>query len=358
MERTRATATASEGGVAEAAIATLGKGNAVDAVVAGVFAAAAAAPSVLFGPVQILFGGAGLGLRAVDGRVRQPGKGAPRPRGFTADQAVPPAARVGVPALPAALAAAIASSGAMTLAQVMAPAVAQASGPRKDLLRQIAQRGPAILATESVSGEIVAVCGRIAGGLVTRDDLEAVLPAIVPTQELALRGEVRRAAFIPWRESAIVTARQGSLGATRTEASLAGAYTQVVAAVDHRGLVAVACYERRDDGVPIEPLGVVAPFTASPVLRGQTRVRPGTPVPAAAPIALVRTAEEAVLDMALAVAGDPDGEQALGRSLDDWSNEASALTPSYDGTGALIGVILTKGTASLLTRRSSRATSA
>lgn len=350
MERTRATATASEGGVAEAAVATLGKGNAVDAVVAGVFAAAAAAPSVLFGPVQILFGGAGLGLRAVDGRVRQPGKGAPRPRGFTADQAVPPAARVGVPALPAALAAAIASSGAMTLAQVMAPAVAQASGPRKDLLRQIAQRGPAVLSAEAIASEIVAVCGRIAGGLVTRDDLEAVLPAIVPTQELALRGAARRAAFIPWRESAIHTARDGS-------PSLPGAYTHVVAAVDHRGLVAVACYERRDDGIAIEPLGLVAPFTASPVLRGQTRVRPGTPTPAAAPIALVRTAEEAALDMALAVAGDPDGEQALGRSLDDWSNEESALTPSYEGSGALIGVILTKGTATLLTRRSPRGTS-
>src|SRR5580704_7019434 len=150
MERVRAVATASEGVAAEAAIATLAKGNAVDAVVAGVFAAAAASPSVLLGPVQVLFGGAGLGLRAVDGRVRQAGKGAPRPRGFTPDQGVAPAARVGISALPAALAAAIASSGALTLAQVMAPAVAQASGARKDLLRKIAQRGPAALAAEAV----------------------------------------------------------------------------------------------------------------------------------------------------------------------------------------------------------------
>jgi hypothetical protein len=342
MDRTRATATASEGSVAEAAIATLGKGNAVDAVVAGVFAAAAASPSVLLGPVQILFGGAGLGLRAVDGRVRQAGKGAPRPRGFTAEQVVAPAARVGVSALPAALAAAVASSGAMTLAQVMAPAVAQAEGARKDLLRKIAQRGPAVLSSEAVAGEIVAVCGRIVGGIVTRDDLDAVLPVIVPAQERALSGAARRAAFIPWREAAL---------ASRSEPSLPGADTHVVAAVDHRGLVAVACYERRDDGVSIDALGLVAPFTASPVLRGQTRVRPGTPVPAPAPIALVRTTEEATLDMTLAVANDPDAEHALGLALDAWSSDASELAPSYKGPGALIGLILTKGTVSLLARR-------
>src|SRR5580693_5893890 len=99
--RHQALATASEGSAAEAASAMLVKGNAVDAVVAGVFAAAGAGASVLLGPVQIVFGGAGLGLRAVDGRVRQPGKGAPRPRGFTPEQTVAPAARVGVPALPA-----------------------------------------------------------------------------------------------------------------------------------------------------------------------------------------------------------------------------------------------------------------
>jgi hypothetical protein len=342
MERSRAVATASEGNVAEAATATLGRGNAVDAVVAGVFAAAAASPSVLLGPVQILFGGAGLGLRAVDGRVRQAGKGAPRPRGFTADQMVAPAARVGISALPAALAAAIASSGAMTLNQVLAPAIAQASGARKDLLRKIAQRGPSVLASEPIAGEIVAVCGRIAGGLVTRDDLDSILPVIVPAEEIALEGAARRAAFIPWREAAL---------ARRSEPSLPGAYVHIVAAVDHRGLVAVACYERPEDGVTIEPLGLVAPFAASPVLRSEPRVKPGTPTPTAAPIALVRTSEGAALDMALAVSGDPDGEHALGLALDAWSKEADVLAPAYNGKGALIGLIRTTGGASLLARR-------
>ena len=75
--------------VEAAAEELLGKGNAVDAVVAGVFAAAAISPGVLLGPVQILVGGAGAGLLAIDGRVRQPGIGAPRPRGFTTGDDIP-----------------------------------------------------------------------------------------------------------------------------------------------------------------------------------------------------------------------------------------------------------------------------
>src|SRR5580658_713944 len=93
----RAAACASESHVLDAARAALVRGHAVDAVVAGVFAAAARSPSVLLGPVQLLVGGAGTGLHAVDGRVQQPGKGLPRPRGFAPGEDVPRAARAGVP---------------------------------------------------------------------------------------------------------------------------------------------------------------------------------------------------------------------------------------------------------------------
>jgi len=337
MERTRAVATASDGVAAEAATALLGKGNAVDAVVAGVFAAAGASPSVLLGPVQILFGGAGLGLRAVDGRVRQGGQGAPRPRGFTSDQPVAPAARVGVSALAAALAAAVASSGASTLAQVLAPAIASSQGPRRELLKKIAQRGPSALLGEDIAGELVAACGRVAGGVLTRDDLDAVLPAIVPADEVPLPGPARRmASFAPWRRPS---------GAQ----PLGAGYVEVVAATDHRGLVAVACYERRDDGVLIEPLGLLAPLVASPVLRGEPRVRPGVPVEAAAPIALVRT--EGAFDVAVGIGRDGGGEAQLVAMLDVWGADETAPSPAYAGGGALVGVLTTKGGATLLARR-------
>jgi len=337
MAGARAVATASEGAAAEAATALLagGKGNAVDAVVAGVLAAAATDRSVLLGPVQILFGGAGLGLRAVDGRTRQPGKGAPRPRGFTEDQLIAPASRVGVPALPAALAAALASSGQATLAQAMAPAVAAANGERKRVLKLIAQRGPSAMLDESIAGELVASCGRIVGGLLTRDDLDAVMPAITPTTEVALRGPARRAAFVPW------------------SAGAASSRVQIVAAVDYRGLLAVACYERGEDGVTVDALDLLAPGTAAPVLRGQTRVKPGEPCPAAAPLSLVRTAGEGSFDVALGVASDSDGEPSLRAALDQWSDEADAIDvrPPYQGNGSLIGVMRTGDSAILIARR-------
>src|SRR5450432_3699908 len=109
MAGRRRAAAGSESHVAQAARDALARGNAGDAVVAGVLMAAAESPGVLLGPVQLLAGGAGAGLIAIDGRVRQPGLDAPRPRGFVSGEPIPEAARVGVPALPAAVATALAS---------------------------------------------------------------------------------------------------------------------------------------------------------------------------------------------------------------------------------------------------------
>ena len=57
--RLQRAAVASSGEVEAAAEELLRKGNALDAVVAGVFAACALSPGVLLGPVQILIGGGG-----------------------------------------------------------------------------------------------------------------------------------------------------------------------------------------------------------------------------------------------------------------------------------------------------------
>jgi gamma-glutamyltranspeptidase/glutathione hydrolase len=331
MARTTTAVSASEGHAAEAASALLTKGNAVDAVVAGVFAAAAAAPGVLLGPVQLLLGGAGLGLRAVDGRVRQPGKGAPRPRGFTADQQVPATARVGVPALTAALAAAHASAGSATLAQVLAPAIAIAEGARKDLLRKVARRGAAAMSDEAVASELVAVCGRIAGGVLTKDDLGEVLPALLSAEETTSARGARRVARVPW---------------ARAEGA---SPVHVIVASDHRGLLAAACYERHEEGVAIEALELVAPLVASPVLRGETRARPGAPVPAAAPMALASLAAGGAPDAAVGIALDAAGESALDELLAAWS--ADAPPPSYGGAGILVGVVKGREGATALAKR-------
>ncbi|HEX8794486.1 MAG TPA: hypothetical protein VF765_26255 [Polyangiaceae bacterium] len=289
-------AAASEGHVAQATRAALARGNAVDAVVAGVLAAVAASPGVLLGPVQILVAGAGAGLLVVDGRVRQPGLGAPRPRGTVAGDAVPRAARVGVPAMPAALAAALAAAGSVTMRRVCLDAVEaarEASGERAAVLASLARRGAPAMADEAIAGELAAVAGRAAGGVLTGRDLASVRPALAHPKERALEPEGWLRA--PWREGA--------------DASRA----HVVVAADRRGLLCAACYESTEEGVPVPALGLVAPALASPVMRGETRVRPGEPRPSAAPIAI--RVRNGLADLAVGIGVLADAEGALDRLL-------------------------------------------
>ncbi|HYP88320.1 MAG TPA: hypothetical protein VEQ59_09200, partial [Polyangiaceae bacterium] len=80
--RLRALARSNDALCEAAAGEVLARGStAIDAVIAGYFAAAGAYPGVLFGSVTVLLGGTGSGDRAFDGRVRQPGRNAKRPRG-------------------------------------------------------------------------------------------------------------------------------------------------------------------------------------------------------------------------------------------------------------------------------------
>jgi gamma-glutamyltranspeptidase/glutathione hydrolase len=264
-------AAASEAHVAKATLDALRRGNAADAVVTGVLVAAASSPSVLLGPVQILAAGAGTGLVAIDGRVRQPGRGAARPRGFLPKDPIPDAAYVGVPVLPAALAAALGSLGTVTLPRAAAPAIGWArtsAQQRVAVLEAVAKKGGLGLALDAIAVELTAVAGRAVGGLLTRGDLTVSRPEIVRCTERSLGppGIFR----VPWSMEDAPDASQ----------------VHVVAACDTRGRVVVACYEAAVDAVHVPALGLSAPRCAVPVMRGKRRVAPGTPLPAAAPIAL------------------------------------------------------------------------
>jgi hypothetical protein len=302
-------AAASQARVGDAARGALRIGNAVDAVIAGVLASAAESPTVLLGPFQLLVGGAGAGLLALDGRVRQPGLGVPRPRGFLAGEKVPASALVAVPALPAAVAAASAVLGALALTRVAGPAIelARASSPeRARFIERLVHRGVPGLADDPVASELLAAAGRPARGLLTPDDLRSVLPALVRCDESGT--ESGGLLTIPWR---------GESGKGRRTASESSA-TQVVAACDARGLVAVACYESPLDGLAIPALGVIAPLLAAPVMRGAARVRPGESRAASAPIAL--RIRGGVVDLGLGIVDVPDGERSIAdavRSIDD-----------------------------------------
>jgi gamma-glutamyltranspeptidase/glutathione hydrolase len=288
--------------VAEAASAIFPRGNAVDAVVAGVFAAAALSPSVLLGHVQLLIGGPGAGPRAVDGRVRQPGLGVPRPRGFKEGEAIPEVARVGVPALPAALCTALASAGSATLSQVLAPArELSKKTPRARVFERIVARGASAVTDAVVARPLVELAGRVAGGLLTEDDLAGVRPVLAPCAPREI-GELRLATC-PW--SALASDPPGAFEPAE--------HVHVIAAGDIHGLTAIACWEQRAEGSAVEALGLTAPWTAEPVRRGEPRVRPGEPRPAAAPIALVLRG--GFLELALGASAQSDAEKILGEIL-------------------------------------------
>ena len=326
----------SEAHVAQAARDAVARGNAVDAVVTGVLVAAAEAPGVLLGPVQLLVGGAGAGLQAVDGRVRQPGLGIPRPRGVVSGGTVPPTARIGVPTLPAALASAVASLGATTLLRAAGPGIERArtvSPERAAVLQAIARRGAAAMTDDGVAVELVVAAGRAAGGTLTRDDLEAARPVVVPCDErsLAPSGVLR----VPWR---------GEEGAARS-----GATTHVVVAADGRGLVAIACYEVPGEGVAIPALGLLAPALASPVMRGEARVRPGEARPACAPIAL--RMRRGIVDVAIGLAEAPDGEASLEALLAHLDDAARLLEAVGSAPGRPVALVRTGDTAAIVASR-------
>jgi gamma-glutamyltranspeptidase/glutathione hydrolase len=333
-------AVASSAEVEAAAEEILRKGNAVDAVVAGVFAACATQAGALLGPVQILVGGAGAGLVAIDGRVRQPGIGAPRPRGFTSTDEVPDAARVGVPFLPAALSVAVATMGTVTFAQVMAPAVALAKGtPRAEVLARIASRGPRAVTERPLGSELLAMAGRPSGGLLTSDDLSSPLPDVTKaarTEHGAASARSRTVVTLPWTriEESLPAAPAHDLDVARVRG---------VAAVDRNATFAIACWDEATDGLLLPDLGLRAPFFAEPVRRGQTRVRPGDARPAAAPMALVGPAAAPELAFCAFGAGDAYAmlDQAIAAYVEDGRIEAH-------GEARLVAVSHANGTASVL----------
>jgi hypothetical protein len=134
----------------------------------------------------------------------------------------------------------------------------------------------------------------------------------------------------------------------RTKAPADGALTQVVAAADGRGLVAVACYDAPEEGVPVAALGLVAPLCAEPVMRGLTRVRPAQPRPAAAPIAL-RATRSGQVDLALGVASATDAEgdvEAIVGTLEPSPLVAEALTAAR--AGRAVALVRTRESATVI----------
>lgn len=293
MRRTRQDAVASDAIAEEAALALLAAGgSALAAALAGFFAAAGASPGILLGPLSVLMGGVGQGARAFDGRLRQPGLGTRRPRGFPPESEVPAAASVAAPvALHAAIVAHAYASGA-TLAAVVRPgidsALASGAADRARLLERVAAVGAAALVEPAFQRPLLHAGSTSEGGLITPKDLEAKSDIDVAASPLAREPERWLAA--PWAEK---PAPGSSVGRGRG----------ICAADAHGGLVALA-YRETPGGVPIEELGLVAPLASVPVRRGVPRVAPGAAL--AAPFAAALGLDEQRRPVEVSIEPDSD----------------------------------------------------
>lgn len=269
--RLRALSRSNDAGSERAAGEELARGGtAIDAVVAGYFAAAGAYPGVLLGPVTLLLGGVGSGDRAFDGRARQPGKNARRPRGVPEGETPPAAARVGVPCSVPALAIALGYGAKATLGRLVQPGVAaareQGAEKRAALLTRVGEVGALAFAESELSLTLVRAFGAPHGGLLTPADFGAARRLDAPALRQARAGG--SALVAPW-------AAEAKAGFGRGVA---------VCAVDVNGSFAALCFDALPEGLVVDELQLSAPLLAVPTLRGVPRVAPDTALAMPAPV--------------------------------------------------------------------------
>lgn len=275
---TRSIAIADDPVAAEAAEdVLLSGGSALGAVAAGYFAAAGAHSGVLLSPVTVLAAGAGLGARAFDGRCRQPGLGTKRPRGFKEADEIPSAARIAVPAGLTAVIIALAYDEQAKVSRLVRTAIRRArdSGAeaRAELMERVRAVGAGAVTENAFMRPLLHAAGESAGGVLTPADLRSISGVDCPATIHEIGGS--RWVVAPWALSDAPESVPEELGTGHA-----------ICAIDVRGLFATLSYRRVMNGVSVEELEAEAPPIAIPVLRGVTRVSPGSPLVAPAPVAI------------------------------------------------------------------------
>jgi gamma-glutamyltranspeptidase/glutathione hydrolase len=303
--RSRALALASDPFVEEAARAELvASKSAVAAVVAGFFAAAGKKPGVLLAPLTLLVGGVGVGGRAFDGRLRQPGLGAKRPRGLLPGQRASRASTLALPTTVAALSVALAYDGVRTmtpLARIGARAANDAGArARSALLERVSEVGATALGEARFVQPLLHVAGAAEGGLLAPGDFSA--PDDVSVEVAIERSAGEALLRAPWADA-------------RVDDSSAG---HAACAVDARGVFAALCYREISEGLAIDELELTAALGAVPVRRGEPRVRPGERLPAPAPASIRCDAK--LVPLEVRVRREPRARRSLGiaRSSGRW----------------------------------------
>jgi gamma-glutamyltranspeptidase/glutathione hydrolase len=241
-------------------------GSALSAVVGGYFVAAGLLPGVLLAEASLLTAAVGGDVRAFDGRLRQPGLGAKRPRGFTPEDEIPAAAYVAAPAAVQALLVGLAYDKSAVPSKLVRLGVKAANGcgaKRRALaLGRIAAVGAAAFAEASLAHPLLAIAGPSEGGLLTRQDLGNT-PNLDNVARVISSDDAGAALGVPWQ--------------TATGKVAKGAFTQLsIAAVDAHGRFAALNCLVAARGIEVDELELIAPKAAVPVTRGVTRVQPGS----------------------------------------------------------------------------------
>lgn len=237
-------------------------GSAIHAVMTGFFMAAGLSRGVLLGPLGLLIGGVGHGAKSFDGRAREPGLDARRPRGF-ANEEPPRAAFAAAPGSLAALVVAQGYHGGRSLLACARPGIAAArrigAGKRAVFLESVVGAGGNGLRQPAIQKALLAVAGPTAGGTLSTADLEMRFSPESPAR-IGPSGE----ATLPW----IASEAPEIASDLRRHALIA---------IDATGLCAGLTFFE-GTGVSISEFEIDLPALARPVLRGVTRAKPGAPI--------------------------------------------------------------------------------
>jgi hypothetical protein len=273
-------------------------GDAVGAVVCGFFAAAGESPGVLFGPLGLMVAQVGVGVRAFDGRQRQPGLGQRRARGLAPGDPVPVAARVAAPVGIAALLVALRYGRSVGLSRIISGGVALAKKAgcerRADVLEQIQRLGAAALASPGIARPLIHLAGPSEGGALGLGDLESIPELDHPAR---VAGSER---IVPWSLDRLDPTQMAE-GDWEAQA----VRQHGLCACDVGGGVAVLCYDNAISGLRVEALELILPLNAVPARRGSPRVTPGRFLPAPTPLTIEVSAGDVPLVASAALAERP-----------------------------------------------------
>lgn len=220
-------------------------------------------PGVLWGPLGLLLHGLGVS-RAFDGRLRQPGVGGKRPRGFTEKERIPGAALVPAAQTVPTLFVALGYDDERRYSELFKPgltAAKRAGAPRRAaLLKRIKELGARAFMEPSLHRPLLHVGSASEGGLLGVKDFEPPNAIdLVTAREPESEQQVR--VTFPWQPA--------------SESSTEPGY---IAALDRRGSGVLLRYERAVVGEEVDEWELLLPHSAAAVRRGVTRVRPGEPL--------------------------------------------------------------------------------